>query len=201
MRLHRILLTCAALLAAHAAGAQGAGEGLLNAVAYKPLPAGGAITVRPLDNSDENLVLQQEFESALRAQGRTVAADAPLILTFEVRDTVGAWSTRDRRSIIELEGHGDGIGGDTHRARVNLYNSSRGGVFNEGRGSGTSIMTPSQYRLDATLDQRSNGRRLWQAWATADLGQSDSLDLTRAMVPVMVQSLGQTVKRQLFKVP
>jgi hypothetical protein len=201
MRIWGILLVSLGILAGQTAAAQEPGEGLLNAVAYKPLPQGLAVTVRPLDNSDENLLLQEEFERELRASGHTVAADAPLIMTFEVRDMVGAWSNRDRRSILEFEGSGGGIGGDSHRARLNLFDSGRGGVLNQGRGGGTSIVTPTKYRLDATIDARAGGKRLWQAWATADLGQSDGFDLTKAMIPAVVNSLGQTVKRQPFKVP
>ena len=201
MRIWGILLVALGLLTGQPAAAQEPGAGLLNAVAYKPLPQDSAVTVRPLDNSDENLLLQEEFERELRARGHTVAADAPLIMTFEVRDVVGAWTNRDRRSILELEGRGDGIGGDTHRARLNLFDSGRGGVLNEGRGGGTTIVTPTQYRLDVTIDARAGGKRLWQAWATADLGQSDGFELTKAMIPAMVGSLGQNVNRQPFKVP
>ena len=79
--------------------------------------------------------------------------------------------------------------------------SAQGGVFNEGRAHGTSIVTPSLYRIDATVDDRRNGERLWQAWATASLQQSDGATLTRSMVPVMVGSLGKTVRRQTFQLP
>lgn len=173
-------------------------EGILNAVALKPLPEGVPITVRPMDNSDENLILQKEFERELRLRGYTVAEGAPLIMTFETRDTLGAWTSGERRSVLEFEGGGDGIGGDNYRARLNLFDSGRGGMLNEGQGRNTSIVTPSQYRVDLNIDDRETGKRLWQAWATADLKQSDGLTLTRAMVPVLVESLGRTTRRRAF---
>lgn len=205
MRLLGVLLACLGVLALDPAAAQdtgdaGPGRGLLNAVTFKPLAAGSAIAVRPLDDSDDNLVLQREFERELRAMGYTVSANAALILSFDTRGTVGAWVSRERRTVLELEGHGGQEGGENAKLRLNLYNSSRGGVFNRGEGATTMIVTPSKYRLDATIDNRDDGKRLWQAWATAALGQSDGLSLTRAMVPVMVESLGHTVKRQPFDI-
>ena len=194
MKRFGVVFMTMALLVAGKVSAQSVDEGLINAVAYKPLPAGVAITVRPMDDSDENLVLQKRIEGELKAQGYSVSGDGVLILTFETRDTVGAWSDTGRRSVLEFQYKNE-------RLRLNLFDSAKGGVFNEGRADGTSIVTPSQYRIDATVDDRRNGERLWQAWATASLQQSDGATLTRSMVPVMVGSLGKTVRRQTFQLP
>ena len=197
-----ILVVTLALFVAGRASAQGLDEGLLNAVAYKPLPAGLAITVRPMDDSDENLVLRERFEGELKAQGYSVSGDGTLILTFETRDTMGAWSDAGRRSVLEFEyKNAEGIGGDNERLRLNLFDSAQGGVFNEGGAHGTLVVTPSQYRIDATVDDRRNGERLWQAWVTASLQQADGATLTQSMVPAMVGSLGKTVRRQTFQLP
>jgi hypothetical protein len=202
MKRFGILVMTLALLVAGRASAQNVDEGLLNAVAYKPLPAGVTIAVRSMDDSDENLVLQKRIEGELTAQGYSVSGDGTLILTFETRDTVGAWSDSGRRSVLEFQYKSEeGIGGDNERLRLNLFDSAKGGVFNEGRDHGTLIVTPSLYRIDATVDDRRNGERLWQAWATASLQQSDGATLTRSMVPVMVGSLGKTVRRQTFQLP
>ena len=202
MKRFGILVMTLALLVAGRASAQNVDEGLLNAVAYKPLPAGVTIAVRLMDDSDENLVLQKRIEGELTAQGYSVSGDGTLILTFEIRDTVGAWSDAGRRSVLEFQYKSEeGIGGDNERLRLNLFDSAQGGVFNKGRDHGTSIVTASQYRIDATVDDRRNGERLWQAWATASLQQSDGPTLTRSMVPVMVNNLGKTVRRQTFQLP
>ncbi len=212
MRLSGFVLACLGMVVvalgtgkdAHAQGAgdpgayrRSAGDGVLNAVAYRPLPPGSSIAVRPLDNSDENQVLQQVFERELRAGGYTVSKDANLVLTFETRGQVGAWSDGGRRQLLQLQ-QSQGVGGlDSPKVRLNLYDSRRGAVFNEGR-TGTQITTPSTYRLDATIDDRTDGKRLWQAWTTAAVGGSDGFTLTKAMVPVMVAGIGLTVKRQTF---
>ncbi|MEE8394356.1 MAG: hypothetical protein V3R66_08425 [Rhodospirillales bacterium] len=187
-------------LAYGAAGAESGDQGLMNAVSYMPLSRGSPIAVRPLDDSDQNMILQQEFERALSDRGYTVSRDAQLVLTFETRDVVGAWSGTGPRTMLELQNNEDRVGSQTPKVMLNIYNSTRGGVLNKGQ-SGTRIVTPSQYRIDATIDDRSNGKRLWQAWAVADLGHRDSISLTKAMIPVMVGNLGLTVKRQPFNLP
>lgn len=177
-------------------GAQITDDGLLNAVAYKPLPHDQPISVRPLDNSDANLVIQKEFERQLASLGYVIRPDASLVLSFDTRDEIGAWSDDGRRTVLELEGHGGVIGGDSARARFNLFDSDRGGIVNEGRSSGTSIVTPSRYRLDVSIDDKQSGERLWQAWVTAELQQASGAALTKAMVPGVVRNLGTTVKNQ-----
>ena len=186
-------------MAAVSADAQSIDEGVLNAVSYGPLPGSSAIFVEPLDNSDLNLEVQAEFERQLRAGGYTISADAVLILTFETRDEIGAWSDRGRRTVIELQGRGGVVGRDSASARVNLFDSAKGGVLNRGQGGGTTIVTPSRYRLDVTIDDRRTGVRLWKAWAIAELQQYDGATLTKAMVPTLVRNLGESVKSEPFE--
>lgn len=195
-------LTLVAVLACGPALAQIANEGLMNAVVYTPVPKGASVTVSPLDNSDDNMVLQKVFESELTAQGYKVVPDAPLVLSFETRDVVGAYTSRNARHVLELTGGGGRGGGEDAKARVNVFDSAAGGLLNPGRDTGdTHIVTPTQYRMDVTLERRDGGTRLWQAWALADLGQSNGLALTRAMVPVITRAIGQTVRQQPFAVP
>jgi hypothetical protein len=190
----------AQIAAAQTGVPQGGEKGLLNAVAYLPITKGQAIAVSSLSDSVDDLALKKTFEQTLRAAGYSLSADATLILTFEVRNEIGAWSETGRRHVLELTARGGGAGGDNAKALLNLYDTNRGGVFNRGS-SGTSIVTPSKYRIDAQIDDRTNGKRLWQAWATADLGDYNSRDLARAMIPELVKSLGRTVKRQTFAIP
>lgn len=179
---------------------QAPNEGTLNAVAYKPVPSGVAIMVRPMDNSDDNMVLVGVFEQELRARGFRPTKDAPLILTFETRDEVGAWNSGQRRHIVELTGTNSTGSQESTKARVNLFNSASGGLLNAGNEKETEVITRSSYRMDVSIDERDGGKRLWQAWAVADLEQNDGLNLTRAMVGPVIQAIGQTVKRQAFPV-
>lgn len=179
--------------------AQEYGEGILNAVAYRPLPARQSLRVVPIDNSDQNLVLKREFERQLSDHGYVISEDARLILTFETHDEIGAFKSRERRAFLELHARGGREGGEDAKMLFNLYDSDTGGMLNEGKGE-TSIVTQSQYRMDVTIDDESNGKRLWHAWTTANLGQSDSRALTKSMVPVLIDNLGSTVKRQTFPI-
>lgn len=173
-------------------------DGLMNAVSYQPLPPGSAIFVRPMDNSDQNLRLQKDFEHALKRKGYTISENADLILTFETRDAAGAWTGGGPNPYVELSDNHDQTGVNAPRVRFNLFNSARGGLLNPDRIQTTRMVTPSRFRIDATIDDKTNGKRLWQGWSTTDIGASGARDLTRAMVPVLVDVVGQTVRRKSF---
>jgi len=202
-----LLATAVSMFASHASAqgssAQGlslqtGGEGEINAVAYSPLPPGASIRVRPLDNSDINLVLQKEFERHLHAKGYRVADDGAYVLSFDTRNEAGAWVDKGRRTILELDAHGGREGGEFARARLNIFDSQRGGLINEGDG-GTAVTTPAQSSMEVTIDDKS-GRRVWQAWTSTNLKFTDSESVSRAIVPAVVDELGRPVTRKLFRV-
>jgi hypothetical protein len=153
------------------------------------------MAVRPWDNSDENLELAKEFTAILLKRGFRVAEDAPLVISFSTRDVLGYWSAGQRRHLLELEGHGGRTGGEKARVMLNLY-SSQGGVLNKGKEPGNVV--PSKYKLEVTLDQR-KGERLWQGEATAALLRTDGFSLLRAMLPALLNHMGQTVRRKTVK--
>jgi len=177
--------------------AQAGDEGILNAVSYHPLPTEASIRVQALDNSDENLALVEVAKKALTNRGHELAEDGGMILTLQTRSEIGAWSTTDRRHVVEIQSQTNSHSDDT-QVRFNLFDSNTGGILNEGSG-GTSIVTPSQYVIEIYLDDASNGKLLWQALARADLGQSDSLSLMRGMIPALSDALGKTVSRKNFQ--
>lgn len=179
------------------AWAQGPREALVTAVAYRPLPEARSVEVCTLDDSEHNLALQKEFERVLLTNGYQVAVDGNLILTFETRDEIGAWVDEGRRTVLELRGQTGPDDTEHASVRFNIFDSRRGGIINEGEG-GTAIMTPSRYRLEVNVDDRSNGRRVWQGWSVADLGHGDTLELGRAMVRLIVENLGKTISRETF---
>jgi hypothetical protein len=172
-----------------------AAEGTVNAVSYKQIPTSQPMAVRSWDNSDENLKLAKEFTAILIKQGFRVADDAPLVISFSTRDVLGYWSAGQRRHLLELEGHGGRTGGEKARVMLNLY-SSQGGVLNKGKEPGNVV--PSKYMLEVTLDRR-KGERLWQGEATAALLRTDGYSLLRAMLPALLNHMGQTVRRKTVK--
>lgn len=198
MRRIFLIAVSAVFVAASTVLAQAHGEGILNAVSYRPLPADTSIRVQALDNSDENLALIEEVKNALTARGHGVSDDGRMILTVETRSEIGAWSTTERRHVVEIQSQTNSHSDDT-QVKFNLFDSNTGGILNEGT-SGTSIVTPSQYVVEISVDDANDGKRLWQAWAAADLGQSDSLDLMRGMIPALSEALGKTISRKPFQI-
>jgi hypothetical protein len=181
--------------------AQESPTGVLNAVSFKPLPAGAPILVRPLDDTDENLVIKKDIEAALTARGYTLSTDPQgIVLSFESRSEPGYWTSTRQRKFIELEGTaGTGTRASKNsRGMVNLYDSQQGAVLNKGN---QSIVTPAAtlYRLDVNIDDKTDGKSLWRGWAIANLAEADAVNLAKAMVPALVDNIGKGAKEQSFK--
>jgi hypothetical protein len=177
--------------------AQGVGQGLMNAISYKPLPQNTTFSVKPLDNSNQNILLKEEFEQLLKRRGFSISKNSPLVITFETHSELGSYRIRNRRSVLALEARGGREGGENARMRFNLFDSNTGGLFNQGKGE-TSLQTNSQYRLDVSIVNRTNGKYHWQAWTTAKQDRSGGGALILAMVPEMVNKMGEKVKSHVF---
>lgn len=166
------------------------GEATLNAVAFAPFPADTAIHVRVLDDSAENLALKREVEAALEKRGLRITPEtAPLVLTIETGDVVGAWRTPSPTERIPVP---DDRGRLFPRGEVDVTRQVR---FPPPR---TTVVTPPQYRLGLTIDARASGERIWQGWSTADLSQGQPGELGKAMIPELAQSVGRTVREQVY---
>lgn len=194
----RRLYLLTAFLTALVAGNSAFAEGLVNAVSFQPFPAGSAVFVRPMDNSDQNMILLSDFERALKKNGYTISKDADLILTFETRDSAGSWTGGGTNPFIELSNNHDQSGVNAPRVHFNLFNSARGGLLNPDRQEKTRTVTPSRFRIDVTLDDKTNGQRLWQGWSSADIDIRANSATTRAMIPVIVEGFGKNVKEKTF---
>ena len=174
-----------------------AAEGELSATSYKGIPKAATISIRPWDNSDDNLKLAREIKAALEADGHSVRDEADFVLSFSTRNRLGDWSPGGRRSVLELKGSSGRGDVETARVQLNLYSSDQGGVLNRGEEPGSVV--PTNYQLEVTVDGP-NGVRYWQGEATANLERSDGLSLTRSMVPNLIRTLGQTVPIQSFEI-
>jgi hypothetical protein len=177
--------------------AQAPGKGLMNAISFKTLPYKTAFTVKPMDDSNQNMVLKQKFEHLLKTQGFSISKNAPLVITFGTNNELSSYTTRNRRSILELDARGGREGGENARMRFNLFDSNSGGMFNEGKGE-TSLKTVGHFRLDVSIVNRTNGKHYWKAWTIANQSRSSGGDLILAMVPEMVKKIGKKVTSQIF---
>ena len=202
MKLLRTAVMAVSLLLAFGTSAWAADGGSLNAIAFAKLPSGAAVSVRARDNSNENLALKKIFENALTAQGYVVSEDAPLIFSFETSDDIGAYSSGGQRSVLELQGSTGSAGNDeAARIRLNLFDSRRGGLFNQGGDDRTNVITPASFRIDAAINDSRGGRRIWQAWAIASPQGSGRTTAAQGMAPIIVKALGKTVKESSFTLP
>ena len=192
----RLLLSALAIagtgvLPAVVAAADVTGRATLNAVAFQPLSKSQPIEVRVLDNSDENLAIMSELQAALKRRGVPVGGEeAPLMLTIDTSDSVGAWTAPPASDQVPMM---DDRGRLFPRGELDISRQARLPL------AGTTVVTPAQYRLGLLLDSRASGTRLWQGWTIADLSQGNPADLAAAMVPKLVDSLGQTVREETFE--
>jgi len=177
--------------------AQASGQGLMNAISYRALPNNTAFTVKPMDDSNQNIILKQKFENQLRTKGYSIKQNAPLVITFGTSNEFSTYTSRKRRSILELDAHGGREGGEDARMRFNLFDSNSGGMFNRGKGE-TTVRTNGNFRLDVSIINRANGKHHWQAWTTTNQSHSSGGDVVLAMVPELVSKIGEKVSSQTF---
>lgn len=200
------LLAGAALLAPVPAAAQSApppgptssagsaGPGRLHASSYAPLPADLATAVRPWDNSAANLRLKATFADTLSRRGVKLGeTNAPLTLNFETEveslsvpdggPTLGQVIARNHES----------------RVRMNFWSTTQDSLTQGRRGDNATLGTV-RYVLRATLDDRRSGARLWQGEASYTGAPADETAAFAAMVPVLLEAYGQTVRQRSFQV-
>lgn len=170
----------------------------LNAVSYEPIPSGEHVMVEIFDDSDDNKRLKSQFEKQLQAQGYTVSEGARLILSFETKDTSGKWTGGGPNRLVEIGNSQDHTGTDAPDVRVNIFDNQRGGLLNPKPKKGVTQVAPSQYRIEASLEDRTNGKRLWESWSFADIGGADNPAIHSAMIKPIVGHIGQTVRDQTF---
>ena len=178
-----------------AGGAAHAADGTINSVSFGKIPPGSTVAVKPWDNSGDNMRVAKEIENTLKNNGYKISSTARLVLSFETKDIIGRWQAGERRHLVEVQGSGGRNGGEKASAKLNLYSTKKGGVFNEGEAPENVV--PSKYVLDMTLDQK-NGPRLWEGQATASLRRTDSFELVKSMVPIIIEHFGKTVRQKPF---
>ncbi len=171
-------------------------EGIeINAVSFFDIPANESVTVEVFDDAEEVLELKKVFEDELRDKGYTIAVNSRLILSFEIRDTSGKWSGGGPNRLIEISNTENHTGKDAPAVRLNIFDSQRGGILNPKRDKGITEVAPSEFRIDAVVEDRQNGKRLWQGWSiTADTAETDAPAFHRAMIKPLVANIGKTIR-------
>lgn len=205
-----LALACAAILPVHANDVvDPAAPGQARSTAFAQVPAGAAIIVRPLDNSDSNLRVANNFNDALNKRGlRSGDPKARYALNFDVevqpiRQPSPPPSTADRRGSPLLSNDLEGVQPndvrgnlDDSQFRINMGNPSLDDLQPK-RGDLTSRGS-LRYVMTATLDDQQTGQRVWQGEATYANSQTEEQASLALMADALVDQLGRTVRQRSF---
>lgn len=152
-------------------------DGFLTAYAYTLFPSGARVRLDPRDDAADDLALVAVFRRGLERRGHIVDPASVLVLSFDLvqdddvslADRGGTAATGDAL-VVQLERSSD------QRARPDSSNHAR-------------------YRLSVAVDDRRTGRRVWSADLLFAADYRGHLGAAQAVVPVLLDSLGQTVNR------
>lgn len=181
-----------------ASAQQPGNEGILYAASYVPIPPGSAITIRLLDDNDSARELGETFRRELTARGFKIVDRSNFTVTFWLTGTFDTGEQQARRALVELGGEVGSRNVDTGaEARVNLFSTRGGGLFQDPDRS-SKARSGSRYRLFASVQEETSGRRAWTGQAHLDTHGGDPLAVAEALVPYLAGSFGKTVRREPF---
>jgi hypothetical protein len=174
------------------AAAQQPQPGRVTARSFDPVAAGATIEVSPLDDRQENQRLAAEFRRRLAAAGyRMGDAGAPLRLSFdsEARPLGGGSSQRrdgGERGTGSLPGGTDPTPTPDRPFRRNQDQAGGG------------VASGLRYVINAQLDERAAGKRVWQGNVRYDDVEGDRTRLLLRLVPRLVGVFGRTERGRGF---
>lgn len=194
-------LLCAALVvqASVPAAAQSAEVGVLRAIAGgEPVPEAGSISVVAEIFDDNSTQIQTKIEQALADRGYTIRFNAPLLLTFGLQQDhdvspipSGSIDSGMQEEMAESEDEAPGVDfgeqgpvGDAPQMPDVVVEYHFGGV--------RPPHPPTRYNLDFVVG-KSGAPALWQGSMTAALPATDPVEAAQAMIPPLIDHLGQTI--------
>lgn len=185
------LLSIAAAIVEAPAQIDVPGPGRVTTSSFAPVETGSAILVRALDDSPDNLRLKDNIESALTSRRwRVQRAGGALRLDFE----------------IEYQPMGSRVPGTSRLVRPGPITEPEG-AFRRGTQTENTVVVGDppdgrgglRYVLSATIHDQATGRQLWQGEASYDGVPSDEQAVLRAMIPILLDRIGKTVRREPFR--
>lgn len=190
-----LLAVLAGLLPALAAAEDSAPRvlpGETRAQSFAPFVRELGVAVRPWDNSPVNLELKRRFVDALqRRDVRVQDMPAPVVLNFETEVDEAIRSVAPTFGEVRASNREADL-------RVNLWSTTQHSVLG-GQVSGDERAV-LRYTLTATLDDERTGRRLWEGKASYTGAAASEAAVLAAMVPVLADQLGQTVRPRRFRI-
>ena len=182
---------------------QSAGESTsrLNAYECGNLPDPLRISVQVLDNADRFLKYKDHFEKELRSAGAEIAANAPVVVTLDVR-TVRESQRNSTGPLFELRAgqENDNIGQDGKvffRGSVwsNRSDSVLGGPKRQSR-----QLSLNRLEVTANINRRTDGRCLWQGEVRHDLSGEESDAATLLILDVLARNMGKTIRNRALTI-
>ncbi|MFM8679415.1 MAG: hypothetical protein ACKOGH_07355 [Alphaproteobacteria bacterium] len=175
------------------ATAQQPQPGRVTARSFDPVAAGATIEISPLDDRRENQRLAAELGRRLAAAGyRIGGADAPLRLSFdsEVRPVGGGQSQRR---------DGGGRGAGTLPGSEDEPTPTPDRPWRRGQDQGAGQQGGGlRYVINAQLEERTTGKRVWQGSVRYDDVEGDRTRLLLRLVPRLVGVFGRTERGRGF---
>ena len=183
--------------------AQDRPPGQVAARAFAAPPAPLSFQIEPGDNTDENIALAERIARDAGARGMGVAPGAAIVLRFdtEVRSNVqaarpsfsrpgGGSADQDSGAPSKL-GPGDEV--------TNMLSTGGGGLIGGRPPSGSGYGRPLRYVINAMLEDRATGRRLWQGHVSYDSTSPDRTATFVSLAPVLVEQIGKNVPERAFR--
>ena len=163
---------------------------LISALALQPLPDDMTVEVVTYDDSEVARSIGAVARQALTARGFQVGEGGRLQLGIELLDQLTLSDRSPTLGGARIDSNAD----DDANVRVNIFADNQDSVLGGRIGPPTSDAL--QFGLYVTLNDRSTGRRLWQAEIMADIGRSDRESAGPLMAQAVVQHLGQPIANQ-----
>lgn len=186
------LFGCALLAAPGPAAAQATQPitGTISALALQPVSPGGTIEIVSYDDSDLAQAIAGVAAQAASARGYQVGAGGQFQLGIELIDHM---TINDRSPTLGSAGY-DSAGQDDTNVRVNIFADSEDSVLGGRVGPGSADVL--EFGLYVTLNDRSTGRRVWQAEIMADISGSSRETAGRLMTQAVIQRLGEPIAQE-----
>lgn len=205
MSLARFALLLTFLLAPPTAAAQPADRppGHLATRVFAAAPTPLTLAIEPGENSDENMALAARIAQEAPARKIAVQPQAQLALRF---DTEVRTNVRAARQTFSREGGGlsdPDIAApsppDSRDQVANVASSCGAGVVGAAPPRQTEYGRCLRYVINATLDDRASGRRLWQGHVSYDDAVPDRTAMFVALAPILVEHIGRSVPVRAFR--
>jgi hypothetical protein len=169
-------------LAQAAAPAQPA-PALIQAVAYKPIPAGSGFDTQVNDDSELNQEALQRVNAELGGRGYAVSTGAGLVMVIET-------------ALVRGQKQDDPLGqvhADNNDAEINarLFSSSQNSLLNPRQPIGSADRT---FRVSLSVYDRASGLYVWRGTATRNDPQIDVNQAGNEMIAALIGALGKSVQ-------